>query len=82
MSDMNHRHTAKASIRQLLEAHGAAGTLSLLGEVLNESLPARRGRPTRDEAVNRLIVKDLGDLLPEVITLEGKALNAKAKLEG
>lgn len=81
MSDMSHRHTAKSSLRQLLAAHGSAGLLSLLGEVINEDLPARRGRPTREEAVGRAITKSLGSLIPEVITLEGKAMNAKAKEE-
>ena len=78
---MEHRHTAKASLRQLLAAHGSAGLLSLLGEVINEDIPARRGRPTREQAVGRAITKSLGALIPEVIGLEGRAMNAKAKDE-
>ena len=73
------RDTAKNAIRVIIADLGAASVLALLGEVLSEGITTRRGRPTRDEAVNRAIVKGLGPMLPQVITLEGKALNAKAK---
>ncbi|NBT35734.1 MAG: hypothetical protein EBT03_09400 [Betaproteobacteria bacterium] len=82
MSTIEHRSTAKATIRDLLEAYGTAGTLALLGEVVGEKLPSRKGRPTREEAVARLVTKTIGTALPGVITLEGKALNAKAAREG
>ena len=59
MSTMEHKHTAKASLRDLLSAHGKAGVLLLLGEVLREQLPARRGRPTRAEAVTRIALAGL-----------------------
>ena len=78
---IEHKSTAKATIRDLLETYGTAGTLALLGEVVGEKLPARRGRPTRDEAVARLVTKVIGANLSEVITLEGKAMNAKASVE-
>lgn len=78
---IEHRSTAKSLLRDLLETYGTAGTFALLGEVVGEKLPARRGRPTRDEAVARLVTKVIGTALPEVITLEGKALNAKASAE-
>ena len=59
MSTMEHKHTAKSAIRGLLAAHGKAGVLSLLGEVLREELPVRRGRPTRKESVTRLALAGL-----------------------
>ena len=57
--DMTHRHTAKASLRDLLAAHGKSGTILLLAEVLREQLPSRRGRPTRQESVVRLALSGL-----------------------
>lgn len=81
MSTIEHRSTAKSLLRSLLETYGTAGTFALLGEVVGERLPARRGRPTRDEAVARMVTKAIGTALPEVITLEGMAMNAKASVE-
>lgn len=78
---IEHKSTAKATLRDLLNEYGTAGTLALLGEVVSEGLPARRGRPTRDEAVARYVTKVIGTSLPEVITLEGKAMNARAAAE-
>lgn len=73
MSTISHKSTAKAAIRNLLAVHGKSGTLNLLNEVLSESLPARRGRPTREEAVTRLITNVLSTIIPEVIAGEEKA---------
>jgi hypothetical protein len=56
---IEHKSTAKASLRDLLSAHGKAGVLLLLGEVLREQLPTRRGRPTRAEAVTRIALAGL-----------------------
>ena len=54
MTTISHKHTAKAAIRNLFAAYGASGTLQLIAEVLSESIPQRRGRPTRAEGVARL----------------------------
>jgi hypothetical protein len=56
---IEHKSTAKASLRDLLSAHGKAGVLLLLGEVLREELPVRRGRPTRAQTVTRLALAGL-----------------------
>ena len=66
MTTISHKHTAKAAIRNLFAAHGASGTLQLIAEVLSESIPQRRGRPTRAEGVARLISRSLEGILPEV----------------
>lgn len=54
-----HRSTAKAAIRDILTAYGHSGAVALLAEVVAESLPTRRGRPTRQEALGRLVVNGL-----------------------
>lgn len=54
-----HRHSAKAAVRSLFKAHGKSGAIFLLAEVLREELPARRGRPTREEADARAALKAL-----------------------
>lgn len=72
MSAITHKSTAKASLRNLLAVHGKSGTLNLLAEVMAESLPSRRGRPTRDEAVTRLVLGALTTILPEVVSGEEK----------
>ncbi len=76
MSTISHKSTAKAAIRNLLAVHGKSGTLTLLNEVLSESLPTRRGRPTREEAVTRLITNILDAVIPEVIAGEEKVNSA------
>ena len=81
MSTIEHKSTAKAALRNLLSALGKAGTLALLGEVLMESLPKRKGRPTREESVTRMITSSLSLLLPEVNAAEEKALNAPTQDE-
>jgi hypothetical protein len=68
--DMNHRHTAKASLRDLLSAHGKSGTILLLAEVLREQLPSRRGRPTRQEAVVRIALTSLQSAYQAVANAE------------
>jgi hypothetical protein len=70
MTTISHKHTAKAAIRNLFAAHGASGTLQLIAEVLSESIPQRRGRPTRAEGVARLISRSLEGILPEVALRE------------
>lgn len=72
MSTISHKSTAKATIRNLITEHGKSGTLNLLREVLEEGLPARRGRPTRNESVTRLMVSTLETLIPEVVFCEEK----------
>lgn len=72
MSTVSHKSTAKATLRDLLSQHGKSGTLSLLREVLEEGLPARRGRPTRSESVTRLMVTTLETLIPEIVFCEEK----------
>ena len=69
---LSHVSTAKAAIRDLFEAHGRTGALTLIAEVLKETLPQRRGRPTREEAMNRAILRALGDIIPEVNLAEDK----------
>lgn len=54
-----HRSTAKANLRDILAAYGHSGAVALLAEVVAEALPARRGRPTRQEALSRLVVNGL-----------------------
>ena len=54
-----HRSTAKANLRDILTAYGHSGAVALLAEVVAEALPARRGRPTRQEALSRLVVNGL-----------------------
>lgn len=73
MSTISHKSTAKAALRNLLSTYGKSGTLTLLNEVLTESLPTRRGRPTREEAVARLVTSTLGAIIPEVIFCEERA---------
>lgn len=53
MSTIAHSATAKATIRNMINAHGRAKTLALLTDVLAEELSARRGRPTRAQAAIR-----------------------------
>lgn len=77
--NVDHKSTAKALIRDLIQTYGQAGTLSLLAEVSLEALPARRGRPTREERVTRLVTNTLEGLLPAVIEAEGLAAAAKAR---
>lgn len=72
MSSISHKSTAKAALRNLIAVHGKSGALNLLAEVMAESLPSRRGRPTRDEAVTRLVLGALTVILPEVISGEEK----------
>lgn len=76
--NVDHKSTAKAALRNLIATYGQAGTLSLLSEVVLEALPSRRGRPTRDERVSRLITSAMEALLPKVIEAEGLAAAAKA----
>lgn len=75
MSTISHKSTAKATLRSLLSTYGKSGTLTLLNEVLTESLPARRGRPTRDQAVTRLVTSALEAIIPEVVTGEEKVVS-------
>lgn len=75
MSTISHKSTAKATLRNLLSTFGKSGTLTLLNEVLSESLPSRRGRPTRDEAVTRFIVSAVGAIIPEALGGEEKVAN-------
>jgi hypothetical protein len=79
MSTIEHKSTAKASLRNLISSFGTSGTLALLSEVLIEKLPARRGRPTRDEKVSRLVLKTIEGLLDDVVSAEGIAMAAKMK---
>jgi hypothetical protein len=76
MTTIAHRSTAKATLRSLLSTYGSSGTIALLGEVVLESVPRRRGRPTRDEKVARLIAKTLDGLLPELSEAEHAAAEA------
>lgn len=79
---IEHKSTAKAALRNLVATYGSAGTLGLLSEVFLEALPARRGRPTREEKVTRLVTAAMENLLPKVIEAEGLAAAAKARQEG
>jgi hypothetical protein len=73
---IEHKSTAKATIRDLLATYGRAGTLALVAEVVMESVPSRRGRPTRDEKVARLVAKSLTDAYGAVAAAEQAALSA------
>lgn len=73
---IEHKSTAKAALREILSIHGHAGTLSLLSEVVLEAVPSRRGRPTRQERVNRLVASSVASFLPSVAALEEVALDA------
>lgn len=76
---IEHKSTAKATLRNLISNFGTAGTLALLSEVLIEKLPSRRGRPTRDEKISRLVLKSLEGLMGDVVAAEGMAMAAKMK---
>jgi hypothetical protein len=76
---IDHKNTAKATIRDLFAVYGRAGTLALISEVAMEAVPARRGRPTRDEKVARLVARTLTDAFPVVAAAEQAALEAPSK---
>jgi hypothetical protein len=76
---IQHKSSAKASLRSIFSAYGVSGFLGLVSEVLMENLPARRGRPTRDEKVNRLVLSTLEPLLSKVAMAEGVAMAARMK---
>ncbi len=73
MSTIEHKSTAKATLRNILSVHGKSGTLLLLKEVLEGALPSRKGRPTREQAVTRMITSVFSTLIPEVVAGEEKA---------
>lgn len=73
---IDHKSTAKATIRDLFATYGRAGTLALISEVVMEGVEKRRGRPTRDEAVARMVARTLTDAFPAVSEAEQAALNA------
>lgn len=60
----------KSTLQALLATYGTLGTVALLSDVLGESLPSRRGRPTRDEACTRAVMKALASVLPDVVADE------------
>jgi len=78
---IEHKSTAKASLRDLLSAHGKAGVLHLLGEVLREELPVRRGRPTRQEAVVRIALTSLNVAYQNVSNAEASLLEKEEAAE-
>jgi hypothetical protein len=78
---IEHKSTAKATIRDLITAYGRAGFLSLVGEVAMETVERRRGRPTRDEKVARLVAKAVTEAIPAVAEAEQAALDAAAAAE-
>ena len=78
---IEHKSTAKAIIRDLITAYGRAGFLSLVGEVAMETVERRRGRPTRDEKVARLVAKAVTEAIPVVAQAEQAAIDAAADAE-
>lgn len=76
---IDHKSTAKATIRDLFAAYGRAGTLALISEVAMEGVEKRRGRPTRDEKVARLVARTLTEAFPQVAAAEEAALAAPEK---
>lgn len=76
---IDHKSTAKATIRDLFAVYGRAGTLALISEVAMEGVEKRRGRPTRDEKVARLVARTLTEAFPQVAEAEQAALTAPEK---
>ena len=78
---IEHKSTAKAIIRDLLTAYGRAGFLGLVGEVAMEGVERRRGRPTREEKVARLVARVVIEAIPQVAEAEQAALDATVTAE-
>ena len=76
---IDHKSTAKATIRDLFAVYGRAGTRALISEVVMEAVPQRRGRPTRDEKVARLVARTLTDVFPVVAAAEQTVLDTLTK---
>ena len=70
-----HRSTAKAAIRSLIREYKVSGFFELVADVLKESIPGRRGRPTLAEQPYHMSFKAISSVLPHVAQLESRELN-------